>query len=77
MQDQLNQLREEALSALIGVSSLELLDEVRRQYLGKKGALTALLRGMGQVPAEDRPWGNSPMRRGRRWKPHSRAAKTR
>jgi phenylalanyl-tRNA synthetase alpha chain len=55
MQDQLNQLREEALAALAEVPSLELLDEVRRQYLGKKGALTALLRGMGQVPAGERP----------------------
>jgi len=31
------------------------LDDVRVRYLGKKGELTALLKSLGQLPAEDRP----------------------
>ena len=31
------------------------LDEVRVKYLGKKGELTALLKSLGQLPAEERP----------------------
>ena len=31
------------------------LDGVRVQFLGKKGVLTEYLKGLGQVPAEERP----------------------
>ena len=31
------------------------LDALRSQYLGKKGELTSVLRGIGALPAEDRP----------------------
>lgn len=55
MEEQLNRLREEALAAIAQASSLDELDALRRTYLGKKGALTAVLRGMGRVPAQQRP----------------------
>jgi phenylalanyl-tRNA synthetase alpha chain len=31
------------------------LDDVRVRYLGKKGLLTELLKGLGRLPAEERP----------------------
>ena len=55
MQDQLNRLREQALGAIAQVASLDGLETLRRNYLGKKGELTAVLRGMGSVPSEERP----------------------
>jgi len=55
MFDQLDRLREEALSALETVEDSETLTTWHRQYLGKKGKLTQLLRSIGELPKEDRP----------------------
>jgi len=55
MEDQLRQLIERATTQIQQAASLPELDDVRRVLLGKKGELTALLRGMGAVPPEDRP----------------------
>lgn len=55
MEKQIKKLKAEALSAIDGAESLQALESVRIQYLGKKGEITALLRGMGQVPPEERP----------------------
>ncbi|MBK5937442.1 MULTISPECIES: phenylalanine--tRNA ligase subunit alpha [Halorhodospira] len=54
-QDELNALTREAEDAVDGASDLAGLDQVRVAYLGKKGRLTALLKGLGQLPAEQRP----------------------
>ncbi|MFP4147847.1 MAG: phenylalanine--tRNA ligase subunit alpha [Halorhodospira sp.] len=54
-QEDLNALTEEAEAAIDGASDLAALDQVRVSYLGKKGKLTALLKGLGQLPAEQRP----------------------
>ncbi|MBK1725843.1 phenylalanine--tRNA ligase subunit alpha [Halorhodospira neutriphila] len=54
-QDELNALAEEAEAAVAAASDLAALDGVRVAYLGKKGKLTALLKGLGQLPAEQRP----------------------
>ena len=43
-----------ALAALDQASDLAELDQIRVQYLGKKGDLTQLLKSLGQLPAEDR-----------------------
>ncbi len=43
-----------ALAALDQASDLGELDQIRVQYLGKKGDLTQLLKSLGQLPAEDR-----------------------
>ena len=55
MLEQLQRLVSEALAALESVSDEEPLYAWNRQYLGKKGALTPFLRGMLEVPREERP----------------------
>ena len=51
----LESLRVEAIEAARGAGSSEVLAEREIEYLGKKGKLTAVLRGIGALPAEDRP----------------------
>jgi phenylalanyl-tRNA synthetase alpha chain len=55
MLEQLRELEEKALHELEGVNSMEALDKWRITYLGRKGSLTTILRGMGQLPPEERP----------------------
>jgi phenylalanyl-tRNA synthetase alpha chain len=55
MDEQVTGLREEAEAALAGVTDLAALGEWKAHYLGDKGALTALLRGIGQLPKDERP----------------------
>ena len=55
MKEQLSNIRNEALAAIDGAASAQELDEVRVKYLGKKGALTALLKQMGTLSPEERP----------------------
>ena len=52
MKEMLNQIRATALEKIAGGEDLE---QIRIQYLGKKGELTAVLRGMGKLTAEERP----------------------
>ena len=55
MKEQLEKIRQAAAEALESVENAEALDAVRVKYLGKKGELTAVLRGMGALSAEERP----------------------
>ncbi len=55
MSDKLQELREKIQKDLSDVKSVEDLKNIRVQYLGKKGALTAILRELGNVAAEERP----------------------
>ena len=55
MKEQLAKIKSEALSAFEGVASPAALDELRVKYLGKKGELTAVLKQMGRLSAEERP----------------------
>ena len=55
MKDQLEALQREALDSIAGATELEALEAARVKYLGRKGALTEILRGLGGVPAEERP----------------------
>lgn len=55
MQAQLAHIESEALEAIQAAKSLADLGQVRVQYLGKKGAITGILKGMGSLPAEERP----------------------
>ncbi len=55
MQEKINEIREKVLVELKTVSDSKTLDEIRVRVLGKKGELTGILRGMGQVAAELRP----------------------
>lgn len=45
----------EALQAIESSSDEKSLDDIRVQYLGKKGELTAQLKSLGQLPANERP----------------------
>jgi phenylalanyl-tRNA synthetase alpha chain len=53
--DELDSLHAEATAALDAVRDLAGLAEWKARYLGDKGALTGLLRGIGQLPKEERP----------------------
>lgn len=55
MRERLEALRTEALRELEGAAGLQELNELRVKYLGKKGPLTEILRGMGALSAEERP----------------------
>ncbi len=55
MIQELSELEKSALDALGTVGSSEALDEWRSEYTGRKGQLSVILRGMGQVPKEERP----------------------
>ncbi len=55
MQDQLLALKEQALAELAAVETLDALKDLRVKYLGKKGPMTEILRGMGKLSAEERP----------------------
>ena len=52
MKELLEKIRQDALSALNGDESSE---SIRIRFLGKKGELTSVLRGMGAVAPEERP----------------------
>ena len=56
LEAQLEALRQEAQQAIAAADTLERLEELRVLYLGnKKGQLSALLRSMGQLSAQERP----------------------
>ena len=55
MKELLRDLRERSLRAIAGTDSAEALEALRVQYLGKKGELTAILKQMGKLSAEERP----------------------
>ena len=55
MQDQLNAIRERVAEELKNIQDSNGLEQLRVRVLGKKGELTAILRGMGKLPAEERP----------------------
>lgn len=55
MREQLNEIRERAERELEGLGSMQELDSLRVKYLGKKGELTSVLRGMGALTPEERP----------------------
>lgn len=55
MREELELLHTDALAQLDQASSLADLDQVRVSVMGKKGALTQLLRGLGKVSPQERP----------------------
>ncbi|MDX8046651.1 phenylalanine--tRNA ligase subunit alpha [Gracilibacillus sp. S3-1-1] len=55
MKDQLQALETEALQKVAEATSLKELQDVRVAYLGKKGPITEVLRGMGKLSKEERP----------------------
>ena len=55
MLEKVERLKEEAHEALQSTSTLDELAEWRVRYLGRKGVITQLLRGVGELPAAERP----------------------
>lgn len=53
--ENLGLLTEEAISAVAAAQDVATLDQVRVEFLGKKGKLTDLLKGLGKLSAEERP----------------------
>jgi phenylalanyl-tRNA synthetase alpha chain len=51
----LETLRDEALASIGSAADVAALETIELDVLGKKGRLTAVLRGIGALPAEDRP----------------------
>jgi len=55
MKQALESIKTQALTQLQAAESLSALEELRIKFLGKKGELTALLKQMGKLTAEERP----------------------
>lgn len=55
MKEQLNSIRLQAEEELSNVGTISELENIRVKYLGKKGELTSVLRGMGSLSSEERP----------------------
>lgn len=55
MENKLQEIRARVLGKLESAGNSAALEQIRVAVLGKKGELTGLLRGMGALPAEERP----------------------
>jgi phenylalanyl-tRNA synthetase alpha chain len=55
MKDKLEALLVQAIQELAGISTEEDIHEVRVRFLGRKGELTTLMKGIGALPPEERP----------------------
>ena len=55
MKELMQSLREASIQAINASDNPEVLESLRVKYLGKKGELTAILRQMGKLSAEERP----------------------
>jgi len=53
--EKLDKISREAEKAVAAAEDLKALDDIRVHYLGKKGELTALLKSLGKLSAEERP----------------------
>ena len=55
MEAKIQSVRASAIEECSKLENLEQLQQLRVKYLGKKGEVTQLLRGMGSIPADQRP----------------------
>lgn len=55
MKEMLQAMRDAALAAIRQAGDMEALEALRVRYLGKKGELTAVLKQMGRLSAQERP----------------------
>jgi phenylalanyl-tRNA synthetase alpha chain len=53
--NELAAVRDEALGKVAEAGDLATLESLRVAYLGKKGALTGVLKSLGKLPPEERP----------------------
>ena len=77
--EQIEDLRSRALAELESAPDLKTLDEWRVAFMGRRGELTQLLRGLGSLPAEERPVrsGPPPTRSDRRFSRRCRSVRPR
>ncbi len=52
---ELDKLVQDAAAAIAGTRSIAELEQAKARFLGKSGALTELLKGLGKLPAQERP----------------------
>ena len=55
MKEQIEQIKQTSIHEIENAKDMQTLNEIRVKYLGKKGELTAVLRGMGALSQEERP----------------------
>ena len=55
MKEQIESIKQTAIEEIAKAEDLQTLENARVKYLGKKGELTAVLRGMGGLSPEERP----------------------
>ncbi|HCE68869.1 MAG: phenylalanine--tRNA ligase subunit alpha [Geobacteraceae bacterium GWC2_55_20] len=55
MREQLEKLKNETLTSIKSAGNVELLQDIRVRMLGRKGELTALMKGLGALSADERP----------------------
>ncbi|GGN58279.1 phenylalanine--tRNA ligase subunit alpha [Oceanobacillus indicireducens] len=55
MKEQLETIQQEALAKIEDAEGMTSLQDIRVAYLGKKGSITKVLKGMGQLSPEERP----------------------
>lgn len=55
MKEKLEQIKADVESILKDAADLDTLENIRIKYLGKKGELTSVLKGMGKLSKEERP----------------------
>jgi len=55
MEEKLQELKEQVLKDLANITTVAALKDMKIQYLGKKGSLTEIMRGMGKLSPEERP----------------------
>lgn len=55
MKEQIEQIKNLAKEEIAKANELQILNDVKVRFLGKKGELTAVLRGMGALTKEERP----------------------
>ena len=53
--NKLIKLKEQAEGEAVSAESLDEIEKLRVHYLGKKGAITSLVRELSQLPPEERP----------------------
>ena len=53
--EQIEKIKKTAIDEIAKAEDLQTLEDARVKYLGKKGELTAVLRGMGGLSPEERP----------------------
>ena len=55
MKEKIEEIRKVAEEKIKDISELQELQDLKVKYLGKKGELTLMLRGLAEIAAEERP----------------------